>query len=174
MFFKAKNGDYMVYEDADMMNNILYFIPDDPSIEEPYLEIIIGKKEENNVEGLIIQKKGTIFMLKSALKYTINNYPHIKYFTVTDKTIPEITARRLLEGSKGWYEEHFNAIPSVKTKRVIDIIKKCRVRIDELIGNSEWNPNNIIRICNKIDGAILAKNIFRTVWIIDRESIKKY
>jgi hypothetical protein len=156
----------------------LYFTPDGPSIEEPYLEIIIGKEEENDVEGLIIQKKGTIFMLKTALKYTIDKYPHIEYFTITDKTISEITPKRLLEGSKGWYEEHFNAKPSVKTKRVIDIIKKCRIRINELIiniiGKSEWNNKNILRICNKIDGAILAKNILRTVWTIDSESIKKY
>jgi hypothetical protein len=172
MFLKGQIEDYIIHEDEDMMNYILHFTPNDPNIIEPYLEIIIAK--EADVKGLIIQKRGTISMLKTALKYIIENYSHIEYLTITDKTVPEITARRLLEGSKGWYEEHFHAKPSEKTKILIDRIKKNRAKIDELIENLEWNPKNIVGVCSKIDGAILSKNILKTVWIIDRETIKNY
>jgi hypothetical protein len=177
MFFREKFGDYIIHEDEDMVNNILYFTPDGPSIEEPYLEIIIGK-DNNDVEGLILEKKGSIHMLKTALKYTIEKYSYIQCFNLIDKTFPYITARRLLEGSKGFYEEYFDAKPKERTKILINIIKKYRVNIDELIKDSieksEWDVIKVLQICRKIDGNNLTRNILRTQWIIDRNTIKNY
>lgn len=176
MLLKDSIGDYLIHESEDVMNYILYFTPNDSNIEEPYLQIYIGKN--NDVEGLIIQKRGMSAILKTALKYTIENYSHIEYFTIMDNTVSYITPRRLLEGSKGWYEEDFDAKPTKKTKIVIDRIKNSRAKIDELIAanieNSEWNSTKILQICKKIDGNILAKNILRTVWTIERNTIKNY
>ena len=177
MLFKGSIGNYLIHESEDIMNYILHFRPNDPHVEEEYLQIIIGK-DNNNVEGLIVERKGSIDMLKTALKYTIEKYSYIEYFSVIDKTFPHITARRLLEGSKGFYEEYFNAKPKERTKILINIIKNHRMIIDVFIKNciekSDWNDIKVLQICRRIDGNILTRNILRTQWIIDRNTIKNY
>lgn len=177
MLLKGSVGNCLIYESEDIMNYILHFRPNQPYIDEEYLQIIIGK-DNNDVEGIIFEKKGSIDMLKTALKYTIENYSYIEYFSIIDKIFPYITARRLLEGSKGFYEEYFDAKPKTITKILINIIKKNRIIIDELIKNSienaDWNEIKVLQICRKIDGNILTRNILRTQWTIDRNTIKNY
>ena len=177
MLFKGSIGNYLIHESEDIMNYILHFRPNDPHVEEEYFQIIIGK-DNNDVEGLILEKKGSIHMLKTALKYTIEKYSYIQCFNLIDKTFPHITARRLLEGSKGFYEEYFDAKPKERTKILINIIKKHRVNIDELIKDSieksDWDVMKVLQICRRIDGNILTRNILITQWIIDRNTIKNY
>lgn len=199
---KTRDYTFIMYEEQDEMNYILYFMSANPKIKEPCLKIYIPK--ENNVEGLIEklnhekscsiereleEKEGTIYMLKTALKYIIDNYSHTKYFKLTDISfkkipglsptdLPWITPRRLLQGSKGWYEEHFQATPTKKTKQLIDVISKNRAIIDKLIAsnikNELWNTEKIMKIAKKVDGNIIEKNILSTDWIIDNNAIKSY
>jgi hypothetical protein len=199
---KSDNYKFIMYQEEDDMNYILFFMADNPDIKDPCLKIYIPK--ENQVDGLIeklnhekscsIEKEldekiGTIHMLKTALKYIIDTYPNTKYFTLRDITfkkipglpsedLPYITARRLLQGSKGWYQENFGAKPTKKTKLLIDMIKIKRARIDELIAsninNALWSAAKIKKIVSKIDGKFLEKNILETDWIIDNTTIKDY
>lgn len=199
---KTELYTFIIYEEQDKTNYILYFMCENPKIKDPCLKIYIPK--ENDVEGLIEklnheksysiekeldEKEMTVYMLKTALKYIIDNYSHTKYFKLTDMTfkkipglastdLPWITARRLLEGSKGWYEEYFQAKPTCNTKELIAIVAKNREAIDRLIAsnmnNNIWTPEKILKITGKVDGRLLQKNILSTDWTIDRNTIKEY
>lgn len=202
VYINSDNYKFIMYQEEDDMNYILFFMANNPNIKDSCLKIYIPK--ENAVDGLIeklnhekscsIEKEldegnGTIHMLKTALKYIIDNYPNTKYFQLTDitfkkipglpsKDLPYITAKRLLQGSKGWYQEHFGAKPTRKTKLLIDMIKIKRNRIDELIAsninNTLWSAAKIKKIASRIDGKFLEKNILETDWIIDYTTIKGY
>jgi hypothetical protein len=143
------------------------------------------------------EKEGTIEMLKTALQYTIDTYPYIRTFTIQDETHyndsslnkPHITAKRLLLGRPGWYEEYFGAEPEKKTLELIKNINTKRQIINTIIknikpqdsGDEWWTTENILKIINNIPKDIvkkhvyyIEKNIFGTGWFIRKNTIKEY
>jgi hypothetical protein len=138
-------------------------------------------------------------MLKTALQYVYDIYPYVKSYELQDETHfndstignPHITARRLLYGKPGWYQEYFGAEPINSTVKLVEYIQKNRKSIDKLIkkykptdeGNEWFITQNILKITdeipqekNKKNSSIfsVSRNIFGTTWKITRETIGNY
>lgn len=143
------------------------------------------------------EKEGTIEMLKTALQYTIDTYPYIRKFTIQDETHyndsslnkPHITAKRLLLGRPGWYEEYFGAEPEKKTLELVKNINTKRQIINTIIknikpqdsGDEWWTTENMLKIIKNIPKDLIKKhiysiekNIFGTAWFIRKKTIKEY
>lgn len=183
-------------EDEDMSNFIYKFIA--KNSKEPCLVIFVPKDNSfvadieklsynkgcSYSENELEEKNGTIIMLKTALSYIIDKYPHIRTFKLTDMTHKNdktnklwITPRRLLLGNKGWYEEYFGAISTAETKKLIEIIKKNRNILDKMLQKNNfswWTTKNILETTVIIDSNILTHNILRTTWIIYKHTIEKF
>lgn len=130
--------------------------------------------------------QGTIIMLKTALSYLITRYPHISRVELQDETFiniptrPLITARRLLLGDQGWYEEHVGARPTLNTskltkylrqpitqKAVQDIVLKYKHSDDK----TWWSPENTKRVADELNSAVF-QQLLGTTWEIDSATIR--
>ena len=138
---------------------------------------------------------GTVHIVNTLLKYTLDTYPHIRQFRLKDTTnINEdidktvhtpfyVTTRRLLKGELGWYEEKFGAQPINDT---IEIIRFLRGDDRHIIQNlipvkapqrwwTEENVSQIIKkIClktDKINPSTLQTIIFFSEWTIPTENV---
>jgi len=133
-------------------------------------------------EKLLEKGTGSIHMLKTALTYVSNKHPHVKQYDIQDETYmelpgkPLITARRLLMGEKGWYEEHLHAIPTQRTKYMIQYLRdpKKRTLYQDKIPNADktwWTPKNAMQVCYSIKcpGSVLG-----TTWYISKNTIDSY
>jgi hypothetical protein len=143
------------------------------------------------------KQKGTIEMLKTALQYVCDKYPYVIKFNLQDETHyntstedkPHITAKRLLLGRPGWYEEHFEAKPENETSKLISVIEKYRNKINDTIkgikpresGEEWWTTKNILNLINQIGNTPIdnndykiERNIFGTSWFIRKGAIKTY
>ena len=102
----------------------------------------------------ILQNKlGTAAMIKTALRYIIDKYRCNSTWTVSlaDNTyVPGktpcslITAKRLLTGEKGWYEEYVGAIPTGETEGLIKTTRNLLAKdefndIADLINKNKYN-----------------------------------
>jgi hypothetical protein len=147
-------------------------------------------------EGGLPTKDGTKHMCQTILKYLIDTYPFIERVDVRDKsayninknTLSFITARYLLEGRKGLYQEYLNAKPTPETLNLINIIEEKRNILDKIIPkiktNDWWTSENIIKLINYIyretdTNYIKKRNIIRdsiinNLWFIDKEIIRQY
>jgi hypothetical protein len=133
------------------------------------------------------QHSGTIVMLKTALTYVIQAYPHVKMIELQDETIiniptkPLITPRRLLLGQKGWYEEYLGATP--KKSSLIDTLRFLRqpstqnsitdILPPESHNKQWWNPDNIKRITDKINKSLF-QYLIGSMWQISAATIRNY
>lgn len=136
-------------------------------------------------------------MMKTALQVVYNNYPYITRFTLEDETHynnielnkPHITAKRLLIGTPGWYQQHFGAEPEKTTVELIEYIKIKRIEINNVIrkitpqnsGEEWWTTENILKLINNIRPDIvnnmlynISTRIFGTEWFIRRNTIGLY
>lgn len=131
---------------------------------------------------LLEKGSGSIYMLKTALTYVADRHPDVKQYDLQDETYmelpgkPLITARRLLMGEKGWYEEYLDAIPTQKTKYIIQYLRdsKNRMLYQNKIPDVEktwWTPKNTMQICYSIKcpGSVLG-----TTWYIPKDIIDSY
>lgn len=125
----------------------------------------------NNLEP---GRDGTDIMLKGALKYLIQEHPHIKTVELNDLakksgTNVLITPKRLLLGKPGWYQEHFGAVPYDKTAAFIEqVLPKLRKTIDvEQISRLSWGTNEDVKK--------ISKDFYNnTSWRITKKTISKY
>ena len=138
---------------------------------------------------------GTVHMIKTILRYVLDKYPHIKCFKLKDTTninseidksvkIPFfVTARRLLKGQLGWYEEKLGAKPRGDTVEILDFLRNKRAPFDKMIPYNEpntwWTEENTLRLVRKIplkkgqiDISLLQTIIYFTEWTIPAENIK--
>lgn len=161
------------------------------------IDVLYYNKECSISKIKLKEKEGTIEMLKTALQYIYDTYPYITKLTIQDETHyndslqnkPHITAKRLLLGRPGWYQEYFGAEPEKKTLELINHIATKRSEIDNTIskikpnksGDEWWSTENILNIINNLQKSILrkriyniAEKIFGTIWFIPRNTIEKY
>ncbi len=133
-------------------------------------------------EKSLDKSQGTVHMLKVALAYVFDNHPNITHVDLQDETFidiegkPLITSRRLLQGHKGWYEEHLQAIPTGKTKQLLKFLRdpKRRSHIDVQLPkqpNTWWTASNIMKVCEMIR---CPSTVFGTTWNIERSTVMRY
>jgi len=132
--------------------------------------------------------KDTLLMLKAGLMYLFRTFPLVKRVSLTDKAsiaTPAkvmLTAKRLLQGREGWYEEHFGAVPDPSSKATMAVLKAlanpvAQSRIQEYLPittQRAWGtPDDIIDYAYRI--AKLETNaILGTSWCIHRDQMKTY
>jgi hypothetical protein len=126
-------------------------------------------------------------MIQSAMMYVIEKYSHIKTIEIQDETFinipskPLITARRLLTGRKGWYEDYFGATP--KTPFLAEILRYLRLpsiqeKVKSLLPpeasqNQWWIPNHIKEIADSIREGLFSY-LIGSMWVISKETINHY
>jgi len=118
---------------------------------------------------------GHILLMQIALSYVSQKHPSIMEYEIQDDTFvnvpgyPLITARRLLQGEKGWYEEHFGAIPTYRTIRLLDWLRDPVRAL--LIPEKEkiwWSASNVMKVCSLIG---CPYSVIGTTWCIQKNSI---
>ena len=133
-------------------------------------------------EKLLDKAIGTIYMMKTALAYVSQRHSTIMEYEIQDETFvnmpgkPLITARRLLQGEKGWYEEHFGAIPTQRTVLLLDWLRDpqhfllFRDKIPK-VEKTWWSASNVMKVCSLIG---CPYSVIGTTWCIQKNSIINY
>jgi hypothetical protein len=123
-------------------------------------------------------------MLQAALKYVCDKYQHVRFITLTDKTsVPNskihITAKRLLQGRPGWYQEYLQAVPTDGTIKLLQLLskKEARAKIAEYLPVTSQISWGIEREIEEMAQRILPMNsemIVGTSWRISRDHVLAY
>ena len=126
---------------------------------------------------------GTYIMVKTALKFVIDKYRYIQSFELCDKTQTKqsninITAKRLLLGKPGWYEQHFGAIIInegirtdylIATKQKLNLTDENKTKIQEKTWGTDEDFDEMATELN------LSIDLFiGTSWKIDKNAIIQY
>lgn len=140
------------------------------------------------------QGGGTAVMLRAALAYVMDHFPHIQEVGITDETFvymrgradnpPLITPRRLLQGRKGWYEEFVGAMPDgEKTTRLVTYLRKpaTREKLEHLFVTENvptdilwWAPQHTLELAAKLGKVSVADALLGTSWKVARETVRSY
>jgi hypothetical protein len=158
-----------------------------PSKTNAYLQSVqyYGSCSINQKE--LERHSGTILMIQIALKYAIEKYTYIKRFHLQDETFidipskPLITARRLLNGQRGWYEEHLHAKPGTEPlTKILHFLRKpdtnARVKAllpPESVESKWWTPNHIHLIADQVKQGLFL-HLIGSPWIISAKTIQSY
>lgn len=126
----------------------------------------------------LIQGAGTIEMIMATLKFAILRNPHLEKIVLVDEShIPisnelniEITARRLLTGKLGWYEEYLGAKPYGLDADFIKKIRKTKINMQFPEDEHYWTATN----ANKISNKLFHRSVVGTNWCISKNTIINY
>ena len=154
------------------------------------IHIVIGQDDEASladlsyhpkceIDGNLLQGIGTTIMLKGALKYVIQAFPHIRRVSLQDVAKKKnmnvlLTPKRLLLEKPGWYEERFGAKPTMKTQAVKRWIKKHQHRDDMghpafMISKPSWGSMEDLQDLSHDYVKLLG-----TTWDIVKSTIDEY
>lgn len=200
VFFIIEKPDYEYDEDCNKIETDEVYIKclSLKEISVPCVCLSLSKKKQKTYAELSLlyshtscsleQDTNVVYMLQTILTYVLESYPYITSIEVQDDTLinvpgkPLITARRLLLGQKGWYEEHLGAIPREDRIRYrLNFIRhpmiQPRVRAlvpPETVENPHWwSPERIAVIADQVNTDILMY-IIGSKWTISAATIKKY
>lgn len=189
-------GQYNMMIETDEFDDTFVYLGDIHSRKGACVVILIDKHQKESllqtalyrpscdISGNMQSHTGTIIMIQAALKYVIQKYKTIEYITLNDKSlIPEgnihVTAKRLLQKRKGWYEEYLGAIPDTNdfaTKRLMRIISSMNVPDDIMykMQKRTWGTTeDILEVAPVLLGKD-AKYIIGTSWKIEANTINNY
>lgn len=125
--------------------------------------------------------EGTKTMLQCAIKYVFDTYLSVQSISINDKSmVPNgkihVTAKRLLQGRMGWYQDALHAIPDPNHKQTMFLMKELQSasvkrRIAEnldITSKRDWGTHHDIeematRILPKS-----AKYLVGTLWSVPR------
>lgn len=131
--------------------------------------------------------EGVIALLQVLFIYTFQHYPHISSIEVCDETFidapnhPLITARRLLLGQKGWFEEHFEATlkeerDQTKMRFIRHPMTQERIRDlvpPDVIENPHWwSPERIKEVAHTIQPC-LHFSLIRKYWTVSAAALQR-
>lgn len=138
-------------------------------------------------DGSLKQGTGTAIMLKIALMYIFDKFKHVQNISINDKSmIPNgqihITAKRLLQGRNGWYQDILGAIPDPNHKQTIYLIKELQTEKAKqailaeknVTSKRGWGTQKDIETMSVKIVPKYAKYIIGTMWVVTRESASKY
>lgn len=115
---------------------------------------------------------GTHIMLRGALKFIVNTFPHINKIVLTDtsskiRTRVLLTPKRIILGEPGWYQIHFGAVPTKASKDIIKSLHNEIRKIDKsMVAKQSWGTAEDLKYpLNKLDGM---------EWEILRQTIDNY
>ena len=124
-------------------------------------------------------------MIRTALMFVSHAHPELTEFCFQDETYidipdhhdkPLVTSRRLIQGKKGWYEEHLRAEPTGHTVTLLDFLRDPvrRLLYASLIPEKEipwWTRTHLKTIAAAIRCPV---TIFATTWKVTRETALNY
>jgi hypothetical protein len=124
----------------------------------------------------LASKTGTALMLQCAVNYVFDTYKHLKYIDLNDKSmVPNgnihVTAKRLLQGRQGWYQEVLGAIPVANTIPLMQELKQSAAKIQEyehITTKKEWGTQAEIEQLAAIIVPKFKESIVGTAWRIPR------
>lgn len=65
-------------------------------------------------------------MLQCSIKYVFDTYLSVQSISINDKSMVPTTAKRLLQGRMGWYQEALHAIPDPSHKQTMFLMKELQ------------------------------------------------
>jgi hypothetical protein len=141
-------------------------------------------------------KDGTRRMCQTILKYLVDTYPFIERVDINDKSaynitkdkLSFITARYLLQGKQGLYQQYLNAKPTPETLKLINLIEEKRADLNKIIpqikSNDWWSSENIIKLIDyvydkklqnyNIKRHLIKQKITSNYWFVDKQTIEQY
>lgn len=135
-------------------------------------------KENNLLPG-----EGTKLMLQCSIKYVFDTYQHVQFVSINDKSmVPNgkihVTAKRLLQGRTGWYQEALHAIPDPNHKQTMFLMKDLQstsvknriVENLETTSKRDWGTHQDIEEMAKRIIPRSAKYLVGTVWCVPRDA----
>lgn len=130
-----------------------------------------------DINNSLIEGSGTRYMLMGALQFLMKKYTFIKYVNLSDVAQKKgtriyLTPKRLLLGQSGWYEAHFGAKPTSKTRKIHhEILNKISLTPENRhqIAKQSWGTPEDIEALHPI-----AKKLIHNDWVISRKTIKAY
>ena len=146
-------------------------------------------------DGGLPSKDGTKHMCQVILRYLVDKYKFIDRVDVVDKSaynitkdkLSFITARYLLQGKPGLYQNYLNAKSTEETKMLIELIEEKRQILNELQyrivamkSNDWWTSEHIQSLIDHVfkDAPLKASRIKRVIfdntWMISKTDIQNY
>lgn len=127
--------------------------------------------------------EGTKTMLQCAIKYVFDTYLSVESISINDKSmVPNgkihVTAKRLLQGRMGWYQDALHAIPDPNHKQTMFLMKELqsasvKKRIAEnldITSQKNWGTHQDIEDMAKIILPRSAKYLVGTLWSVPRHT----
>lgn len=183
----------IIEQNNDIKECIKLHIPNDKNEKIAYLASV---NYYTNCAANFQRDKGTVHMIKTALKYVIDNHKNIEQIYLKDTTAINsdvdpsatepffITLRRLFTYEKGWYEEKCGATPIDQTIPILDFLENEKSTIQKLVPKNKpknwWTKENTLSLIEKINKNtkfgynILESMLFYTSWSIPRNAIEQY
>ncbi len=138
----------------------------------------LGYYKECSIGQTLRRGTGTVDMVKAALRFAAASFPDLQSVELSDETFfpsaerPLITARRLLLGAPGWYQEHLGAVPTPKTRvnlRTLQATLAARPDVEAelrgLAGQPQgFTPTYVSSVCRRL--GIPASAVVGTSWTI--------
>lgn len=205
MQLQVKNMDgseeriFQMDRDVDDFDDVNIYVGDVQSRRGACVHIIVDKdRKYATLESAVYRAscdtknrlqphQGTIMMLQGVLKYLCKRYPALEYITLNDKSmVPlgniHVTAKRLIQGRKGWYEEWLQAVPDMShhSTRVLihrlghpDVQQKIQQYLPRTMVKTWGTTDDIVDLAPKIFGTH-RKAVIGTAWKILRTDILAY
>lgn len=167
----------------------------------PCIQILINKDENSAILEEVSYynscsktepKEGAQHMCRSILKYLIDTYEFIDRIDVTDKSaynitdrdLSFITARYLLQGKPGLYQNYLGAKPTDETRELIQLIEEKRDVLNQThySGSPSNNWWTYAHIKNLIENVFkepvkaykIKRAIFNNTWFLTKADIEQY
>lgn len=117
-------------------------------------------------------------MLQCAIKYVFDTYLSVQSISINDKSMVPTTAKRLLQGRMGWYQEALHAIPDPSHKQTMFLMKELqsttvKKRIAEnldITSKKNWGTHQDIEDMAKQILPKSAKYLVGTLWSVPRHT----
>lgn len=199
---ESEQGDirkFSIIREVDDFHDVNIYVGDVQSRSGACVHIIIDKSKtyatlENvvyrascDIHNKLEAHKGTIWMLQGTLQYICKKYPSLEFISLNDKsTIPQgnihVTAKRLLQGRPGWYQEQLQAVPDMNDKPTRRLMKKLKhpdtqAEIQKYLPRTtqrSWGTSkDILELAPLILGDV-KKDLLGTAWKIMRQDILLY
>ena len=134
-------------------------------------------RQSCDINNNLQEGSGTYRLLMGALKFIIKKYTYIETVNLSDVAQKKgtriyLTPKRLLLGKPGWYEEHFGARPTQKTRKIIEHVLQIINLTPEqmkLISKKTWGKSQDLEALSKE-----AIKLIHNDWIITRDTIYNY
>lgn len=192
----GQEGRYTMLDVIDAFGDYEIVVGDTSSRKGPCITILVDQTRRRGmiqnavyrpmceIDGKMEPHTGTILMLQGALRYVFTTYKELKHVTLNDKSSVatkdiHITAKRLLQKRKGWYQEWLGAVvdeadmPTTRLMKKLGIMKLSD-QDEAKVSERNWGTTKDIEDLARRYLGNEASSIIGTAWKISRKTVSAY